>query len=129
MFRLAHLSENLGYGLSKLKTWESVTGNAMKIEPALSSVKVIFYFRPTEKSQGGAKNSAKNDTVNDTVKLSKRQQEVLTLIESNQDITHFEIAQTLSITVITAKRTTKALRELGVLRRVGSDKTRYWEIK
>ena len=67
--------------------------------------------------------------VNDTVKLSKRQQEVLTLIESNQDITHFEIAQALSITVITAKRTTKALRELGVLKRIGNDKTGYWEIK
>ena len=132
MFRLAHLSENLCYGLSKLKTWESVTGNPIRIETSHSSVKVTFYFRPTEENQGATKKDGEvgvNDTVNDTVKLSKRQQEVLTLIESNQDITHFEIAQALSITVITAKRTTKALRELGVLKRIGSDKTGYWEIK
>lgn len=33
----------------------------MKIESSPSSVKVIFYFTPTEESQGGAKNGAKNE--------------------------------------------------------------------
>ena len=71
MFRLAHLSENLGYGLSKLKTWESVTGNAMKIELSLSSVRVTFYLRPTEENQGGAKNGAKNGAKSDAKSSAK----------------------------------------------------------
>ncbi len=45
LFRLVHLSENLGYGLHKLKTWQKVTGMPMYIETSLSSVKVTFYFQ------------------------------------------------------------------------------------
>ena len=55
------------------------------------------------------------NTENETVKLSKRKQEVLTLIESNQDITHSKTVQALSITDVTAKRTTRTLRGLGFL--------------
>ena len=63
---------------------------------------------------------SKMNTENETVKLSKRKQEVLTLIEINQDITHSKTAQALSITVVTAKRTTRALQGLGVLKRTVS---------
>ena len=96
---------------------------------------MTFYFRTTELNKVGAKkegndtvNDIVNDTVNDTVKLTKRQEEILKLIENNKEITHMEMAKALSITTITAKRTTKALRELGILTRIGSDKSGYWEI-
>ena len=35
----------------------------------------------------------------------------------------------MSVSDKTAKRTTKALRDMGLLIRVGSDKNGYWEIK
>lgn len=36
------------------------------------------------------------------------------------------MAKVLSITERTARRTTKALREMGLLQREGSDKTGFW---
>lgn len=53
---------------------------------------------------------------------------MLDLIGKNANITHSEIAKILSVTDKTAKRTTKALRELGLLKREGSDKTGFWII-
>ncbi|MBD5252039.1 MAG: winged helix-turn-helix domain-containing protein [Bacteroides sp.] len=49
--------------------------------------------------------------VNVSVNLTETQQEVLGLIKENQNITHREIAERLSITDKTAKRATMALRE------------------
>lgn len=51
LFRLAHLSENLGYGLRKLKRWQEITGRPMHIETTVNSVKVTFDLqtRETEK--------------------------------------------------------------------------------
>lgn len=48
MFRLAHLSENLGYGLSKLKRWQEVTGRPIHIETTINSVKVTFDLQTRE---------------------------------------------------------------------------------
>lgn len=57
MFRLAHLSENLGYGLRKLKRWQEVTGRPIHIETTINSVKVTFDLqtREAEKSDVATK--------------------------------------------------------------------------
>ena len=62
------------------------------------------------------------------VKLSDIQSKVIELIKNNPSITHAEIAAVLSITQRTAERTTKKLRELGVLKREGSDKSGIWKL-
>lgn len=121
MFRLAHLSENLGYGLSKLKTWESVTGNAMKIEPSLSSVKVIFYFRSTEESHGVAKNGAKNERA-----IPERQRVIIEIILDNLTISLNAIANILGIGTTTLDREISKMSEL--TRRIGPKKGGHWEI-
>lgn len=125
LFRLAHLSENLGYGLRKLKRWQEVTGRPMQIETTINSVKVTFDLQTREikKNDVGV-----NVGVNVGVKLSELQSEVIKLIKNNSSITHAEIAAILSITQRTAERTTKKLRELGVLKREGSDKTGMWKL-
>lgn len=66
--------------------------------------------------------------VNVGVKLTETQKRVYGLIKENSNITHAAIARTLSITSKTAERATKALREFGLLRREGSDKTDKWII-
>ena len=60
-----------------------------------------------------------NDTVNDTV---------FDLIKQNNKITAKEISEHLKISLSTAKRKTKKLKEKGIIERVGSDKTGYWKI-
>lgn len=64
--------------------------------------------------------------VNVPIKLTATQQKVLEIINENPSITHVEMSQKLSVTEKTAKRATKALRELGLLKREGSDKSGHW---
>ncbi len=61
----------------------------------------------------------KNDTVNDTV---------LNLIKENNNITANEICKKLNISLSTAKRRLKKLKERGIIERIGSDKTGHWKI-
>lgn len=63
--------------------------------------------------------NAATDTVNDTV---------FELIKSNPNITAEEIRQKLGISIATAKRRIKALKDRGAISCVGSDKTGHWEI-
>ena len=60
-----------------------------------------------------------NDTVNDTV---------FYLIKQNSKITAAEISEQLNISLSTAKRKIKELKENGTFERIGSDKTGYWKI-
>lgn len=62
------------------------------------------------------------------VKLTATQRKVYELIQAHPDITHSEMAHSLSVTTKTAERATKALRDLGLLGREGSDKTGRWII-
>ncbi|HNS31088.1 MAG TPA: winged helix-turn-helix transcriptional regulator, partial [Tenuifilaceae bacterium] len=61
----------------------------------------------------------KIDTVNDTV---------FNLIKQNSKITAAEISERLNISLSTAKRRIKELKEKGRIVRVGSDKTGHWKV-
>ena len=61
----------------------------------------------------------KIDTVNDTV---------FDLIKQNNKITATEISERLKISLSTAKRKIKELKEQEKIERSGSDKTGYWKI-
>ena len=61
----------------------------------------------------------KNDTVYDTL---------LYLIKQNSKITANEISEQLKVSLSTAKRKIKALKERGQIERIGSDKAGYWRI-
>jgi fido (protein-threonine AMPylation protein) len=60
-----------------------------------------------------------NDTVNDTL---------LGLIKNNNKITAVEISKYLKVSLSTAKRKIKSLKESGQIERIGSDKTGHWRI-
>jgi len=61
---------------------------------------------------------SKSDTVNDTV---------FYLIKQNNKITATEISERLKISLSTAKRILKGLKESGSVERIGSDKTGHWK--
>ena len=74
-----------------------------------------------------------NDTVNaknDTVKsdIDTVNDTVLHFIKQNNQITATEICQKLNISLSTAKRRIKKLKESGKIERIGSDKTGHWRI-
>ena len=70
-----------------------------------------------------------NDTVktqHDTVKL--QYDTVFDLIKQNNKITANEMSERLKISLSTAKRKIKELKEKGIIERIGSDKTGHWNI-
>jgi len=79
-----------------------------------------------------------NATVNDgdatvtgynaTVKLSSTQWAVLELLNSNGRLTAEDMANDIGKDISTIKRATKALKNKGVLERIGSDKTGSWKV-
>ena len=127
LFRLAHLSENLGYGLRKLKRWQEITGRPMHIETTINSVKVTFDFQTRESGTSDvAKNVAKNDAKNVAKNLTERQQQIMTLISKNPQTTRAEIASVIGVSAKTIERELVTLSE--IVHYVGSKKGGHWEI-
>ena len=127
LFRYVGIAENAGYGMMKLTSWEVLTGT----RPIIESDRTIATVTLPLKSAIQRLNLSDvpvNVPVNVPVKLTNTQQNVLELIKSNPTITHLEISNQLSITDKTAKRATQALRQIGLLKREGSDKTGIWII-
>lgn len=70
------------------------------------------------------------DTVNDTVKrkFDTVNDTVLNLLKQNNKTTAVHISEELKISLSTAKRRLKVLKDNGIIERVGSDKSGYWKI-
>lgn len=123
LFRYVGIAENAGYGMKKLISWETLTGLSPTIESSRTVATVILPLKSAfQRLTGG------NVPVNVPVKLTAIQQKILNLISKNTSITHLEMSQLLSINEKTAKRATKALRELGLIKRDGSDKSGSWTL-
>jgi ATP-dependent DNA helicase RecG len=65
-------------------------------------------------------------TVNITLNATENQ--VLAIIRERPSITAEKLTELTSKTIRTAKRNLASLKNKGVIRRIGSDKTGYWEI-
>lgn len=63
-----------------------------------------------------------NDTVKDRIDT------VFSLIKANPNITASAIAEKLGVGIATAKRRIMALKDNGIIVRIGSDKTGSWQI-
>lgn len=84
----------------------------------LQNREMHVHYADTVKTQNDTVKS-RNDTVNDTV---------FSLVKQNKNITATEISERLNISLSTAKRKIKELKEKGIVERIGSDKTGYWKI-
>ena len=132
LFRFVGIAENAGYGMNKLASWESLTGTKPTIESDRTIATVSFPLKSALQQNDAKKNVdvpvnvTVNVPVNVPVNLTETQRKILELITQNANITHSEMAKVLSTTERTARRTTKALREKGLLHREGSDKTGIW---
>lgn len=71
-----------------------------------------------------------NHYQNDTVKLKNDtvNEPLFSLMKENNQITAVEISAILNISLSTAKRKIKDLKTRGLIERIGSDKTGYWNI-
>ncbi len=78
---------------------------------------------PVKVNDNGQKSS-----YGDTVNLTDRQIKIISLLERNAEISKTEIASVLGVSKESIKRDFDRLKKLGIIIRVGSDKTGHWKI-
>ena len=109
--------------------------------PAQDGYKLSDRYYEIVKNVGIVENNRKDDTVNvpvnDTVKspqLTERQKRIYHIIKdgtindtANDTVTAKTLSEALGVSIITIKRDLAAMQSVGVIKRVGSDKTGHWE--
>jgi predicted HTH transcriptional regulator len=130
IFLQLRLSERSGRGVPKIV--EAYGRDSIKIQKNFIVVTIPFNrinVTPFELNEGQPTvNPTVMTTVNPTVKLSKNQKDILAKIADNPRVTLTELSELLGLHRATIADNTSKLQKLGALKRVGSDKTGYWEI-
>ena len=73
-------------------------------------------------------NETINATINETIKLTAIQKDILREITSNPAATYEDIGEKLGIHRATVARHINLLKKTGVISRMGSRKTGYWQV-
>ncbi len=73
-------------------------------------------------------NDTINDSINDLINLNSTEALVLEVIKTNKRVNKKQIATIIERTEITVQRAIKKLLNEKLIKRVGSNKTGYWEI-
>ena len=118
MFRYAKLSENAGYGMTKLLTWEKLTGGKVSFDSDITLSNVIF----------NRKHVDKNDPENVTENVTERFNLLLDKIKVNPFVTTTELAIICNVTRMTIHRDLEKMKQLGLIVRIGPDKGGHWEV-
>ena len=66
--------------------------------------------------------------INGAINLSKNEQAVLAAISANSHVSRSDLILSLGIGKGTIDRAMKVLKEKGILQRIGSNKTGYWQV-
>ena len=137
IFRHIGLSENIGSGFDKMfKGWASYYKHKPKVSGDFDYYKIVFYLEPKSAKSGvlkkvgervgeglGVKLGAKLG-----VKLGVNEAKIIGLIMGNKFATIVQIAEELGISTTAVENNISKLRENGILKREGSDKTGHWEV-
>lgn len=116
LFRYAKLSENAGYGIDKMLSWEKLTHRKVKFESDLVISTVIYSRNLT------ATTNVQNEPLNEPLK------QLLEVIQFQPKATKTLIAIKIGKSRATVTRMLAKLTEQGLIRRVGPDKNGHWEI-
>jgi ATP-dependent DNA helicase RecG len=113
-FRAVRLAENAGFGFDKMIAgWETYNKSKPIIYSDLTSTIMTFGF------------SDANVTENVT---EKREFQILKILQSNQTMTTSELAEKFNVSRRTIARDIENLKRKHKLKRIGSDKSGYWEV-
>ena len=112
--------EQLGSGMSRiLKAYDRTIFH-------FSSHYLIVTF-PFDK-KFTVSNDTISDTVNDTVKKESTVDRILMALNTNPSITIIDLAMSLGMSRSTVSRVIKKLKDTGIIKRSGSDKSGKWQI-
>ena len=123
LFRFAKLSENVGFGISKLMSWKGLTGNEVTIRNERDYVLVTLHLK------SDVVENVVDTTQKTTQKLTSQQQAIIDYISGHPTASRKEISENVdNITEDGVKYNLNRLRQMGLLKRVGPDKGGHWEI-
>lgn len=127
LFRFAKLSENVGFGISKLMSWKELTGNEVTIRSERDYVLVTLYLKSDVVET--TRKTTQKTTRKTTRKLTTLQQAILDYLSGHPTASRKEITENIgNITEDGVKYNLNRLQHAGLVRRVGPDKGGYWEI-
>lgn len=128
VFKDVDLIENIGSGV--LRILDAYDKSCFKFMDHFLRVSFKYKENPFEydsKNKVSA-NDTINDTLKDTTKLTKNEQQILSLIISNNQITREEIVNETKLSDRTISRAIKRLQDETFILREGSKKTGYWKV-
>jgi len=94
------------------------------VPPELETIDRTFLELPDDGLKDGMKGGMKNG-----LKLNKIQQEILSAILKDRNITREALAEKVGISVRNIEKNIARLKKEAILERIGSRKTGYWEIE
>ena len=131
-FRNIGYSDKLGSGVRKVFTYSEKYSGA---DPIFAESDVFRITVPLDdnfswdaQKTSDTVNATVNDTVNDTVKLNGSQKKIIDELKKNTELTQEQLSKLVGISVVNIKKNMKKLQDLGLLTRIGSDKTGKWKI-
>lgn len=129
IFLQLRLSERSGRGVPKIVG--AYGRESIRIEKNFIVVTIPFNrinVTPFELNGGEESAIQKNATVNATVNLSPTQKKILAALSENAYVTQAELAEKIGIHRTRINDNMAKLKEMGIIRRIGSDKAGHWEI-
>ena len=130
LFRFAKLSENAGFGIDKMLTWEKLTHNSVEFSSDVVC-STVTYFRTKNimDLQNVLENVLENVPENVPVNVPENRKKIIvSLIKENKTITMDEMSVLCKVNVKTIKRDIEYLKQKGLITRIGPDKGGYWKV-
>jgi len=128
--------EKVGTGIKRMETLCKKNNNAIVIKPhsthfflEMESLKGLL---PGDNIKDGLKDGLSDGIrggIKDGIKLNKIQQDILSEIHRERNITIEALSEKVGISVRNIEKNIARLKEEGLLKRIGSRKTGYWEIE
>ena len=143
LFRYTKISDNAGYGMDKIYSWERLTGEKVEIETNTMCTDVTFWRpkigtsikRKNDKNLGSTSTGTTQKTTHKTTQKSSRgtalnmRDKILRIVKSSPTLTIKEVADLCGLTYDGAKYHFTALRKSGKLERTGGDNGGVWVVK
>ncbi len=118
LFRFAKLSENAGYGIDRMLTWEKLTNNSVEFSSDLVC-STVTYFRTV--TIADSNNITENHPGESTEKI-------LLYIRKKPTITIAELCEVMGMSDKGIRKNINVLKQKGILVRVGPDKGGHWNV-
>ena len=130
------LGEKAGSGFVKiLRAWDEQHWMKPQVSEdiiyELTTVKLMYKTdKPSKSLQQRPNKDLNKDLVNNLEKnLSENQIKIINLMIENGNVTQSELSKLIGINEKNIRNNIKKLKDLGLIQRIGSPKTGYWEVR